>query len=70
MTHPPLILLGLDLEISSSLKLLLVILDDKLSFEKYIHNIVSSIAPKTGLIRILYLTFGNNGAVHKSYYTN
>ena len=39
--HLPLNLCGLDLEISSSLKLLGVTIDDKLTFEKNIPNIAS-----------------------------
>ena len=42
--HPPLTLCGLDLEVSSSLKLLGVTIDNKLNFEKHICNINSSIA--------------------------
>ena len=49
--HPPLTLCGLDLEVSSSLKRLGVTIDDKLTFEKHVRNIASSIAQKTGLIR-------------------
>ena len=49
--HPLLTLYGLDLEVSSSFKLLGVTIDDKLTFEKHIRKIASSIAQKTGLIR-------------------
>ena len=66
--HPPLTLCGLDLEVSSSLKLLGVTIDDKLTFEKHVRNIASSIAQKTGLIRKCYKTLGNNDAVLKSFY--
>ena len=59
---------GLDLEVSSSLKLLGVTIDDKLKFEKDIRNIASSIAQKTGLIRKCYKTLGNIDAVLKSFY--
>ena len=41
--HPLLTLCGLNLEVSSTLKLLGVTLDDKLSFENHIRNTVSSI---------------------------
>ena len=45
-SHPPLTLCGFDLEVSSSFKLLGVTIDDKLTFEKHIRNISSSIAQK------------------------
>ena len=64
--HPPLTLCGIDLEVSSFLKLLGVTIDDKLTFEKHIRNISSSIAQKTGLIRKCYKTLGNG--VGRSFY--
>ena len=48
--HPPLTLCGLDLEVSSCLKLIGVRIDNKLTFKKHNHNIASSIAQKTSLI--------------------
>ena len=54
--HPPLTLCGIDMEVSSSLKLLGVTIDNKLTFEKQISNIASSIAQNTGLICKLYKT--------------
>ena len=42
-----------------------VTLDDKLTFEMHIRNIVSSIAQNTSLIPKYYKTFGNNDAVLK-----
>ena len=53
---------------SSSLKFLGIKFDDKLTFEKHICNITSSIAKKTGLIRKCYKTLGNNYTVLKSFY--
>ena len=65
--HHPLTLCGLDLEISSSPKLLEVTLDVKLTFEKHIRNLVSFIIWKTVLIRKYYKTLGNKDAVFKFY---
>ena len=61
--YPPLFLCGLDLEVSSFLNLLRVTTDDKLTFEKHIRIIASSIAQKTGLICKCYKTLDNNDAV-------
>ena len=55
------------LEVSSSFKLLGVTIDDKLTLEKHICNIASSIGQKSGLIRKCYKTFGNNEAVLNPY---
>ena len=66
--HPPLILCGFNLEVSSFLKLLGVTLDDKLTFEKHICNIAASIAQKTGFIRNGNNTICNNDAVLKQFY--
>ena len=44
--HPPLTFCGLELEVSNLLKLLGVTLDNKITFEKRIRNLPSSIAPK------------------------
>ena len=56
--HSPLTFSGLDLEVSSFLKLLRVTIDNKLIFEKHIRNIASFIAQKTGLIHKCYKTLG------------
>ena len=56
------------LEVSSSLKLLGVTIDDRLTLEKHICNIASLFGQKSGLIRKYYKTFGNNNAVLKSFY--
>ena len=66
--HPPLSLCGTVLEVSNSLKLLGVTIDDKLTFEKYLRSLASSIAQKTGLLRKCYRTFGNDEALLKSFY--
>ena len=62
------VLCGLYLEVSSSLRLLGVKIDNKLTFEKNICNIASSIAQKSGLIGKCYKTLGNDDAVLKSFY--
>ena len=62
--HP--LLCGLDLSVFSFLELLRVTIDDKLTFEKYIHNIASSIAQKSGLICKCYKILDNNDAVNCS----
>ena len=61
--HPRLSLCGTPLEVSSSLKLLGVVLDDKLSFEKHLRSVASSVAQKTGLIRKCFRTLGMIGCV-------
>ena len=66
--HPRLSLCGTLLEVSSSLKLLGVFLDDKLSFEKHLRSVASSVAQKTGLIRKCFRTLGNDVAVRRSFY--
>ena len=67
--HPPLNLCGAVLEVNNSLELLGVTLDNKLTFERHIRNVASSIAQKTGLIRKCYKTLGNNDdSVLKSFY--
>ena len=59
---------GVALEVSNSLKLLGVELDDKLTFEKHVRSMVSTIAQKTGLIRKCYKTLGNDPTVLKSFF--
>ena len=66
--HPLLILSELRLEVSSSLKIPRVTIDAKLTFESDISNIDSSIAQKTGLIRICYKSLNNNAVVLESFY--
>ena len=66
--HPPLLLCGVVLEVSNSLELLGVTLDNKLTFEKHIRNMANSIAQKTGLIRKCYKALGNSDSVLKSFY--
>ena len=58
----------LDLEVSSSLKLLGFTFDDKLTFEKHIHNIASSIAQNCSLIHKRFKILGNNDVAFKSFY--
>ena len=66
--HPPLFLCGTALESSSSLKLLGVTIDEKLTFEKHLRSMAASIAQKTGLIRKCFRTLGNDTAVMRSFY--
>ena len=63
--HSPLNLCELGLEVSRYFKLLGVKFDNKLTFEKHIHNIVSSISHEIGFIRKCYKNLGNNDAVLK-----
>ena len=67
--HPPLSLCGSRLELSNSLKLLGVTIDNKLTFEKHIRSLAASIAQKTGLIRKCFRTFGNDDVIIKSFYS-
>ena len=66
--HPPLSLCRVELETSTFLKLLGIVLDNKLTFEMDIRNIDSSIAQTTGLIRTYYLALVNNDSVLRSFY--
>ena len=66
--HPQLTVCGVALEVSNSLKLLGVELDDKLTFEKHVRSMVSTIAQKTGHIRKCYKTLGNDPTVLKSFF--
>ena len=66
--HPPLFLCGSPLKISCSLKLLGVLIDGKLTFEKHLRSVASSIAQKTGLLRKCFRALGNDDAVLKSFY--
>ena len=67
-SHSPFTFYGLDLEVSNTLKLLRVTIDNKLTFEKHICNIASSTTQNYGLIRKCYKTLGNKDAVLKSFY--
>ena len=66
--HLPLNLCGSNLEVVDSLKLLGITIDDKLTFEKHIRLLASSIAQKTGLLRKCYRTLGNDVSVKKSFF--
>ena len=66
--HPPLSLCGVELETSTFLKLLGIVLDNKLTFEMHICNIASSIAEKTGLIRKCFKALGNDDSVLRTFY--
>ena len=67
--HPPLQLCGSFLEVSRSIRLLGVVIDDKLTFEDHIRSTAGSIAQKTGLIRKCVRALGNDDdAVLRSFY--
>ena len=67
--HPALNICGLPIAVSSSIKLLGVTIDDKLTFEKHIRAITSSIAQKTGLLRKCFKTFqGYRDVVLRSFF--
>ena len=66
--HPPLSLCGVELEISTFLKLFEIVLDKKLTFEMHICNIASSIAQKASLIRKCFKAFGNDDSVLMTFY--
>ena len=55
-------------EFCSFLKLLVVTLDDKLTFKKHFCNIASFITQNTDLIRICDKTFDINDAILKIFY--
>ena len=66
--HPMLSLCRLELENSTFLKLLGIVLDNKLTFEIYIFNIATSIARKTGHICKCFKALGNDDSVLRSFY--
>ena len=66
--HPCLYILGEPIEEVDNLRLLGVILDSKLTFEKHIRSLSSSIAQKTGLLRKCYRTFACDSTVIKSFF--
>ena len=66
--HPPLSLCGSSIPVSDSIKLLGVTLDDKLTFERHIRQLSSSVAQKTGLLRKCFKTFGNREALTRSFF--
>ena len=66
--HPCLYISDEQIDEVSSLRLLGVIFDSKLTFEKHIRSLSSSIAQKTGLLRKCFKTFGRDSTVIKSFY--
>ena len=66
--HSPLSLCRNELEISTFLKLLGIVLDNKITFEMQIRNIAISITQKTGLIYKFFKAFGNDDSVLRSFY--
>ena len=65
--HPLLSLCRVELENSNFLKLLVVV-ENKLTFEMNIRNIEASIAQKTGLIRKCFMALLKNDVVLGSFY--
>ena len=68
MYHPPLSLCGVELETFTFLKLLGIVLDNKLTFEICIRNIAISIALMTGFIGKCFKDLGNDDSVLRSFY--
>ena len=66
--HPSLYMSGDPIKEVDNLRLLGVILDSKLTFERHIRSLSSSIAEKTGLLRKCYKTFACDATVIKSFY--
>ena len=64
----PLSLCRVELETSTFLKLLGIVLDNKLTFEMHIRNISNSIPQRTGLICKCFKTLGNDISVLRSFY--
>ena len=66
--HPVLSVCGQDLTVSSHLKLLGVTLDDKLTLEKHIRVMSSSLAQKGGILRKCYKFFQDVEIVSRTFY--
>ena len=66
--HPPLHISGNRVKEVDNMRLLGVTLDPKLTFEKHIRLLSSSIAQKTGLLRKCFRTFACDATVIKSFY--
>ena len=64
----PLSLCRVELETSTFLKLLGIVLYDKLTFEMHICNIASSIVQKTGFIHMYFKALGNDDSVLRTFY--
>ncbi|MEM8780580.1 MAG: reverse transcriptase family protein, partial [Cyanobacteria bacterium P01_G01_bin.49] len=66
--HPLLTVCGQSIPVCSSLRLLGVTVDNKLTFECHIRKLVSSIAQRGGILRKCYKTFRDYDIVLKSFY--
>ena len=66
--HPRLFISGEEIEELDDIRLLGVTLDSRLTFEKHIRSVSSSIAQKTGLLRKCFKTFACESTVIKSFY--
>lgn len=66
--HPLLFIAGEEIKDVDSLRLLGVTFDPKLTFERHIRTLSSSIAQKVGLLRKCYKTFACDSVVIKSFY--
>ena len=66
--HPCLSISGDHIKEVDNVRLLGVTLDSKLTFEKHIRSLSSSIAQKTGLLRKCFRTFACDSTVIKSFY--
>ena len=66
--HPDLELCGSSIAVSSYFKLLGVLIDDKLTFEKHIRTLASSISQKTGLLRKCYRCFRDEDVIIRSFF--
>ena len=66
--HPGLVVTDNVIEDVDSVRLLGVTFDSKLTFERHIRSVSSSIARKTGLLRKCFMTFACNSTVLKSFY--
>ena len=67
--HPDLIVDGETIENCSSIKLLGVIFDSKLSFEDHLRSVTSSISQKVGLLRKCRRIFHADEVVRNSFYS-
>ena len=66
--HPDLLLRCAPIKVASSLRLLGVTIDNKVSFGKYIRTLASSISQKTGLLRKCYRCFRDSEIIKTSFF--
>ena len=65
--HPKLHVNGAVLSAGDSFKILGVIFDKKLTFEKHLRGIAASVLQKIGILRRFYRLFGNESVSLKCY---